>query len=220
MAACRSLTIVARLIELKPIEIPLTTQAEDTELSVSTNVQTLLSGNSRLNLLNLAGGVFVFLVGLGIACFGGSWGLRVFGMLVAFCVLPVVWYGWQIYSHPRLAISDRELLVYLRPNYRQPFRVPLTVVEVFFIGQGAVSGSEPGQPKEYQGAVAANVIVRLADAATDWHKRDVHLWLGVWDEGYITVRGLFCENIDHDVLKRMNKQLLRRKRELRDQQAT
>lgn len=198
----------------------MTTQSEDTELRVSTSVQTLLGGNGRINAFNLGGGVFVLLVGLGLACFGSPWGVRVFGAFVVLCVLPVVWYGWQIFSQPRLAITDHELFVYLRPNYRDPFRVPLDVVEVFFIGQGAVSGVEPGQPKDYQGAVAANVIVRLAEAATDWHHRDVHLWLGVWDEGYITVRGLFCENIDQEVLKRMNKQLLRRKRQLRDQPET
>ena len=114
-----------------------------------------------------------------------------------------------------MAITDTELLVYLKANYRTPFRVPLNVVEVFFIGQGAVSGTEPGQPDGYEGAVAANVIVRLADAAKDWHHRDVHLMLGVWDDGYITVRGLFCENIDHDVLKSMNRELVNRKRQLK-----
>ena len=109
-----------------------------------------------------------------------------------------------------------ELLVYIR-GFARPFRVPLDVVEVFFMGQGAVRGMEPGHPKEYEGAIAANVIVRLAESATDWRERDAQQLLGVWRDSYITVRGLWCEDIHQDLLTKMNKQLLQAKRNRRDE---
>lgn len=116
---------------------------------------------------------------------------------------------------PRVAIDERELLLYVR-SLRKPFRVPLDVVEVFFIGQGAVSGTEPGQPREYEGAVAANVIVRLAESAPEWHLRTVNPWLAVWSDGYVTIRGLWCENIDQELLKAMNGTLIAAKRNRRN----
>ena len=90
------------------------------------------------------------------------------------------------------------------------------VVEVFFMGQGAVSGEEPGHPRDYQGHVAANVVVRLAESAPEWHCRRVNEWLAVWDDGYVTLRGLWCENIDQDLLKSMNSGLMQAKRALRE----
>ena len=144
---------------------------------------------------------------------------RTTGALIGLLGLWIAWFAWRFYALPRLAISDSELLVYLRPNFSQAFRVPLDNVEVFFIGQGAVAGEEPGQPKGYEGAVAANVIVRLAESAAEWHHREVHQVLGVWNEGYITIRGLFCDNIDQEVLKVMNKELQKRKRQMKKSSA-
>ena len=188
-----------------------------TNTESTTEPHKLLGGNGRIVAFNLAIGFIAFLLALA-AIFWGSTPVRIAGCVACVLTLAMIWFAWRFFVQPRIAITDSELLVYLKPNYRTPFRVPLNVVEVFFIGQGAVSGTEPGQPDGYGGAVAANVIVRLADAATDWHHRDVHLMLGVWDEGYITVRGLFCENIDQDVLKSMNHELMTRKRQLRASQ--
>ncbi len=122
--------------------------------------------------------------------------------------------AWRFRSTPRLELHENELLVYVR-SLGKPFRVPLDVVEVFFIGQGAVLGKETGHPREYNGAVAANVIVRLAESKASWHDRDVNQWLAVWAEGYITLRGLWCENIDQELLQTMNGALMTAKRKLR-----
>lgn len=199
----------------------MTTQTETANaiLEPTSEPQMLLGGNRRLLAVNLLLGIVALLLGIGLVSLGGNLFLRVLGVILSLVALPAIWFAWRFHSQPRLAITSHELLVYVRPNYREPYRVPLDVVEVFFIGQGAVSGTEPGQPKDYEGAVAANVIVRLAESAKDWHHRDVHLLLGVWNDGYITVRGLLCDNIDQEVLKTMNKRLLGRKRELRGEQA-
>ncbi len=177
--------------------------------------ETLLSGNRRLFVVNLTIGILVAAIAILTWVFALAWPVRIFSVVLIACSLVVCLFSCIVSVRPRVAINETELLVYLRKNPLVPYRVPLTVVEVFFIGQGAVSGAEPGQPKEYEGAVAANVIVRLAEAATDWHQRDVQQMLGVWNEGYITIRGLFCANIDQEVLKQMNKRLLHRKRILR-----
>jgi hypothetical protein len=102
---------------------------------------------------------------------------------------------------PRLAYQDGELLVYLEPQ--TPTRVPIDIVECFFVGQGPselpkLKGREP----ETQ-----NVIVRLAEAATDWKHRDVRPAIGHWCEGYITLRGSWCEPITPALMRRLNHRL-------------
>ena len=104
-------------------------------------------------------------------------------------------------NQPRLAYSDGDLLVYLEPQ--TPTRVPIDIVECFFLGQGPselpkLKGREP----ETQ-----NVIVRLAESASDWKHRDVRPAIGHWCEGYITLRGSWCEPITPALMKRLNHRL-------------
>lgn len=183
----------------------------------------LLRSNRRFAALGLG----LALLGLAIAIwifFASSltWS-RGIGVLLGITFATTALFAWSFGRTPRLALTDDELLVFAKiwPSVFRvpPIRVPLDNVEVFFMGQGAVSGDEPGHPREYQGAVAANVVVRLAEAQKSWHARDINQWLGVWAEGYITVRGLWCENIDQDLLKDMNHNLMTAKRERRKAQS-
>jgi len=57
------------------------------------------------------------------------------------------------------------------------------------------------------------VIVRLAEAAEEWKHRDVRPALGEWCEGYITIRGSWCERITPELMRRMNGRLADVKRE-------
>jgi hypothetical protein len=102
---------------------------------------------------------------------------------------------------PRLAYGEDQLWVYLDP--RQPVKVPIEIVECFFLGQGPsfVTG---GGKKE---AETQNVIVRLAESAVDWKHRDVPDKLGHWCEGYITLRGAWCEPITKDRMQALNRRL-------------
>jgi hypothetical protein len=116
---------------------------------------------------------------------------------------------------PRLAYADGELLVYLEPQ--TPTRVPIDIVECFFLGQGPselpkLKGCEP----ETQ-----NVIVRLAESAVDWKHRDVRPAIGHWCEGYITLRGSWCEPITPALMKRLNHRLaeVHRQRKAAQQEA-
>jgi hypothetical protein len=110
---------------------------------------------------------------------------------------------WQ----PRLAIAGGDLLVFLEPT--KPTKVPIEIVECFFLGQGPselprLKGREP----ETQ-----NVIVRLAESAVEWKHREVKPALGQWCEGYITLRGSWCEPITPAIMQRLNRRLAELQRE-------
>jgi hypothetical protein len=114
------------------------------------------------------------------------------------------WLLWQLARalvQPRLAYAPGELLVYLEPH--APTRIPIEIVECFFLGQGPselpkLKGQEPQ---------TQNVIIRLAESATDWKHRDVRPSIGHWCEGYITLRGSWCEPITPALMKRLNHRL-------------
>ena len=109
-------------------------------------------------------------------------------------------------TRPRVAYEAGELLVYLEPALAT--RVPIEIVEVFFLGQGP--GGLPklkGREPETQ-----NVIIRLAESASEWKHREVKPALGHWCEGYITIRGGWCEPITPEVMKRLNRRLAEAKK--------
>ena len=104
-------------------------------------------------------------------------------------------------SVPRLAYEGGTLLVFV--DRREPIRVPIDIVECFFLGQGPsflpeLAGREPE---------TANVIVRLAESADEWKHLDVNPRIAHWCEGYITLRGAWCEPIQPEGLRRLNQRL-------------
>ena len=137
-----------------------------------------------------------------------SWPLAILFLLLTVGPLWIV--GQMVYAmwQPRVGYSAGELLVYLDSPAR-PARIPIDVVECFFLGQGGsqlpkLKGREP----ETQ-----NVIVRLAESAEEWKHRDVRPALGQWCEGYITIRGSWCERITPELMRRMNGRLAEVKRQ-------
>lgn len=124
---------------------------------------------------------------------------RTFGYaLVALGVVGILLILRQM-RQPRLAYEDRHLLVYLRAG--SPFRVPIDIVEGFLLGQGAA------MLPRHQEADAATVVVRLADRAAEWSHQEVKPALGRWCDGYITVRGTWCEPLNVDLVSRLNARL-------------
>lgn len=118
--------------------------------------------------------------------------------------LPAVWMlGGLAYalSQPRVAYEPGELVVYTHMN--RATRLPIDVVEVFFSGQGdselpKLAGREPE---------TRNIVIRLAEAATEWKHGEIHPSIGHWCEGYITIRGAWCEPIEREVFQRLNHRL-------------
>lgn len=112
---------------------------------------------------------------------------------------------------PRLGYQDGKLLVYLRGFEAE--RVPIECVECFFLGQGpSYMPQKDEKPSE-----TSTIVVRLAEAAQEWRHVDVKPTLGHWCDGYITIRGTWCEPINASLMKRLNERLAATHRERREQ---
>ena len=158
-----------------------------------------------------------------VAVLAGAWG-------VAYAIVTQASFWWMLpggliaivgiyligslgfsLSLPRVAYDLGELLVYL--GSQEPVRLPIEVVEVFFVGQGPsnlpkMKGREPD---------TTNIIVRLAESASEWKHREVDPRFAHWCEGYITLRGAWCEPIGETALRRLNKRLVEVQRERKEQ---
>lgn len=102
---------------------------------------------------------------------------------------------------PRLAAERGNLLVYLQSA--QPLRIPLEVVEIFFLGHGeSLTPGIANQPGK-----SRTVVIRLAEAATQWHNLPIRTPFGESRESYLIIRGTWCEPLTVDVLQRLNQRL-------------
>ena len=107
---------------------------------------------------------------------------------------------------PRVAYQQEEVLLFLRAG--RPIRVPVDVVECFFLGQTETMLATPRREEATEEEIKTrSVVVRLAEAATDWHQREIRPELGRWCDGYITIRGTWCEPMGPVLVKKMNSQL-------------
>lgn len=101
---------------------------------------------------------------------------------------------------PRIAYRDGHVLFYLRAG--RPIAVPADVVEAFFLGKG---------PATLPGALGSretvNLVARLAQRATEWARQDVKPSLGNWCGGYVTIRGTWCEPLEGELIRRLNRRL-------------
>ena len=102
---------------------------------------------------------------------------------------------------PRVAYRDGEVLFYLLA--RQPIGVPVEVVEAFFIGQTPVKLPGP----KIDRTESINLVARLSQKFPEWEKRDVKHALGSWCDSYVTIRGTWCETIDEQLVRRLNRRL-------------
>ena len=117
---------------------------------------------------------------------------------------------------PRVAYQQGEVLFFLR-NLRA-LRVPVAEVECFFLGQtdSMLASSTATEPSAGVLKTRA-VVVRLAEPATAWHSRDIRRELGVWADGYITIRGTWCEPMTADLVKGLNSRLAKIHRQRRQE---
>ncbi|MCH2114849.1 MAG: hypothetical protein MK171_08070 [Pirellulales bacterium] len=130
---------------------------------------------------------FLLVRQLGIACVVAS------GLLMVGLVRQL----WQ----PRVAYRDGWALFYLK--WGAPFAVPVCVVEAFFLGEG---------PAHLQGVTRSdtktvNLIARLSQRDPQWQHREIKAALGKWAEGYITIRGAWCEPLTTELLRGLNHRL-------------
>jgi hypothetical protein len=102
---------------------------------------------------------------------------------------------------PRLAYENGNVLAYLRSG--SPIAIPVEIVEGFLIGQGP-SLLPGGYRERYE---TTTFILRLSDSATEWSRGEVKPALGRWCDGYITIRGTWCEPLSVDLARRLNQRL-------------
>jgi hypothetical protein len=127
----------------------------------------------------------------------------------------LAWLGWTLigmgivltlgilrqFLQPRIAYRDGSVLFHLRAG--QPVAVPREVVEAFFLGQG------PSYLPEMRGRrlETVNLVARLSQKAPEWMHVSVKPALGHWCDGYVTIRGTWCEPLGNDVIRRLNRRL-------------
>lgn len=111
-------------------------------------------------------------------------------------------------ASPRVAYSDGHVLFYLKAG--GPIAVPVHVVEAFFLGQGPAH--LPLGPADNQ--LTINLVARLSQKERQWAEIDVKPALGRWSEGYISIRGSWCEPLNGELIRRLNRRLGEVSREL------
>lgn len=102
---------------------------------------------------------------------------------------------------PRLAYHNGEILLWLRSG--QPIRLPVEFVECFLLGKA--SSKLPASDR--QNSETSALILRVADRASEWHRQDIKPQLGKWCEGYVTIRGTWCEPLSVPLVNRLNARL-------------
>jgi len=147
---------------------------------------------------------------LGISALGawlafGNWlvdsgWLRIIGIAILMFGLAMTFLLLRQARMPRIAYKDGEVIFFL--SAKQPIRVPIQVVEAFFLGQGPVE--LPGTIKTAQ---SVNLIARLAQRHADWTHREVKQALGSCRSGYVTIRGTWCEPLSAELVQRLNRRL-------------
>jgi hypothetical protein len=121
------------------------------------------------------------------------------------CLLVLLAVQWR---RPRIAFEGNQVLFFLRSG--RPIAVPVEIVESFFAGQSpAHLPAIKNQPQ------TVNLIARLSQRHKEWAQQAVKPALGQWCDGYVTIRGTWCEPLDSDVIRRLNRRLKEVKEEAR-----
>lgn len=200
---------VSRYIASDRFYLPLPREFRPMEIWLRTNPRPFWAALVLPLVLAIAG-----VVGLGFAIAGGAiwlYGLGG-GILLLLALLLTGMFLWRA-NAPVLAIQRDNLLLYLGST--SPIAIPVQIVECFFTGQtDALLKDRAGKELE-----ASTVILRIAESAKDWHHRDVDANLAHWCEGYITLRGTWCEPIGPELMRSLNQRLVQAQRNLKVSQS-
>lgn len=101
---------------------------------------------------------------------------------------------------PRVAYEAGDVLFYLQSG--PPLAVPVELVEAFFLGQGPLA--LPGAP---QGDSTVNLVARISQRDPSYSHRHVKPALGTWCDSYVTIRGTWCEPLNGELIRRLNRRL-------------
>ncbi len=149
----------------------------------------------------LAPGIFALVFALDLPRTGMGPALRAAAWLLVVLAAVGLAALLRALRRPRIARQNDVLLLYLLRG--APIRLPLEIVECFFLGQAPsmLAGVDDERAK------TRTVVIRLATRATDWAEREVAPTLGAWRDGYIAIRGTWCEPLDINVVNQLNRRL-------------
>jgi hypothetical protein len=119
---------------------------------------------------------------------------------IVLAILAIVAVLHQL-SRPRIAYHDGQILFNLQAG--PPLAVPVEFVEAFFLGQGPAH-LPAGIAKQEK---SVNLVARLSQRETQWAQREVKPALGNWSEGYVTIRGTWCEPLGPELIRKLNRRL-------------
>lgn len=125
---------------------------------------------------------------------------RWLGLLVVVCGVAIIAMLLRQAVRPRIAYEQGRVLFYLRNGL--PIAVPAELVEAFFVGQG--SAHVRGLSKKSK---TVNLVARISQRHAEWRQQSVKHAIGNWSNGYVTVRGAWCEPLTDDIVRRLNRRL-------------
>lgn len=137
--------------------------------------------------------------------------------VVAACVLVIVWRPvvgtivaapvvllvaaalWHV-QRPRIAYERGHVL--LRVRFGAAVRVPVRLVECFLVvnAPGALG-------KRRRHVPTTSIVVRIDERAEEWARVETDRRLAVWCGSQVTLLGTWCEPIDLDLVRRLNRYL-------------
>jgi hypothetical protein len=179
------------------------------EIWLRTNRRALWFGAVPPALFSLLGLFFLF----GLDSATRAWWHWIGGVMVVIGLFNVAIILLQL-RQPRVAYRDGRVLFYL--NSGPPIAVPVNVVEAFFLGQGPTMLPIT----EKRGDATVNLVARLSQRETDWAERNVKPALGRWAEGYVTIRGTWCEQLTGELIRTLNRRLREVTEEVNQQAST
>jgi len=113
---------------------------------------------------------------------------------------------------PPVACDPRHVRFHL--GQWRSIHVPMEAIDCFFLGEGS-----SGLGSRASGKVkASHLVVRFAERAVEWHNRDMKPAFGKWQDGYLSIYGTWCESLDEDLVRELNKRLAAAKRIARESQ--
>lgn len=163
------------------------------EIWLKTNRRAILFGCAPPLAVVLAGG---WLAAGSDPSSRGRW----YGIILLAIGIGLIFMLLQQLRRPRVAFRNGDVLFYLRRG--APIAVPMEIVESFFAGQSPAH--LPVVSKQPQ---TANLIARLSQRHKEWAQQTVKPALGQWCDGYVTIRGTWCEPLDAEVIRRLNRRL-------------
>jgi hypothetical protein len=173
--------------------------------------ETWLKPNRRILTAALALPLAAALFGGWLLAAGGRWSFWSGFVLLVAAGLSAGWLIRKMFC-PRLAYRRGQLFVGLSGG--DPIGIPIELVECFFLGRAeTVLSGKAGLESR-----ALAIVIRLSEVATDYQSQPLKSSLGVWKDGYITVRGTWCEPISGPLVVSLNESLSRVQRLSESQQ--